>query len=157
MRRFVNIIFYIGFLFFGGGFLIALGQFILYNGMGDIFEYIKANNPEIDCEITFSNKIEITNIHYRYMVSGQLYESIESIATSSIKIKNIQIDEIYYNKAFPSLNYIGDNTLSMRKAKIGMIVMGFFFLFIFLIYLFADIEKWIGVYTKGEYKSSIKK
>lgn len=156
-KTFMDIVFYIGFLFFGGGFLIAFGQFILYNGMGEIFEYIKADNAEIIHDTNVLNKMEITDILYRYTVNNDLYEMKESIATSSIKKKNIHINEIYYNKLFPSLSYVGDNNLSLRKAKTGMITMGFFFLFIFLIYKFADMDKWIGVYTRGEYKSSRKK
>jgi len=152
MKTFIKIVFYFGFLFFGGGFLIALGQFTLYNGYGNSFEYLKANNAKIDYEITFSNKIEITNIYYSYTVNNKLYESKESIATSSIERRDIRIDEIFYNKYFPSLSYVGDEKLSLRKAKSGMIIMGFFFLFIFLIYKFADMDKWIGVYTRGEYK-----
>ena len=157
MNTFMKFVFYVGFLFFGGGFLIAFLQFALYNGFGDFFEYVKANDAKIDYAITFSNKIEITNIHYSYTVNNKLHESKESIATSSIEKKEIRIDEIYYNKDFPSLSYVGDKMLSLRKAISGMIIMGFFFLFIFLIYKFADMDKWIGVYTRGEYKSSRKK
>lgn len=58
MRSFINIIFYIGFLFFGGGFLIAFGQFILYNGVGQCFTYVKADNAQINYEITHPKQIE---------------------------------------------------------------------------------------------------
>ncbi len=156
MSTFMKFIFYIGFFFFGGGFLVALSQYIAYNGFGKIFEYIEANNAKIDYETTLSNKIEITNIYYSYLVNNKLYDSKESIATSSIKTRSVRIDKIYYNENFPSLNYVGDNKLNLRRAKSGMIIMGFFFTFIFLIYKFADMDKWIGIYTRGEYKSSRK-
>jgi hypothetical protein len=152
----MKFIFYAGFLFFGGGFLVALFQYFAYNGFGNVFEYVKADNAKIKSEITFSNKIEITNIYYLYTVSDKLYESKESIATSSIKERGVRIDEIYYNRTFPSFNYVGDKILSLRKAKTGMVVMSVFFLFIFLIYKYADMDKWVGVYTRGEYKSSRK-
>lgn len=154
MNTFIKLIFYAGFLFFGGGFFIALLQFFLYNGIGNSFEYLKADNAEIDFEITFSNKIEITNIYYSYTANKKIYESQVSIASSSIGKRKIRIDEIYYNKNFPFLSFVGDKNLSLRKAKSGMIIMGSFFLFIFLIYKSADMNKWIGIYTRGEYKRS---
>lgn len=154
MNGIVKFIFYIGFLFFGGGFLIAFGQFVLYNGFGNIFDYAKAENAKIEYDKAYINKLETTEIYYQYCVKDKLYTCIASIISSSIEKKGIKIDEIYYNETFPSLNYIGDNRLRLRQAKTGMVVMGFFFLFIFLPYLFADLDKWIGVYTRGEYKSS---
>ncbi len=154
MNRFMKIIFYVGFLFFGGGFFVALFQYIAYNGIGNSFEYVEASNAKIDYETTFSNKIEITNIYYSYIVDNELYDFKESIATSSIRKRNINIDKIYYNKVFPSLSYVGEKNLSLRQAKSNMIIMGSFFAFLFLIYKFADVNKWVGVYTRGEYKSS---
>ncbi|MDL2213717.1 hypothetical protein LJC29_07090 [Bacteroides sp. OttesenSCG-928-N06] len=157
MRKLVNTIFYIGFLFFGGGFLIAFGQFVLYNGVGDLFSYVKAENAEINYETYLSNKFEITDIIYTYEANNKSYSSRESIATLAIEREGIQINKVYYNKTFPTLSYIGNNGLSLRKAQTGMVVMGSFCLFLFSIYKFADIDKWIGVYTRGEYKSSKKR
>ena len=157
MNTFVKSVFYIGFLFFGGGFLIAFGQFVIYNGFGNVFKYVQVVDAKIDYEITMFNKMEITDIYYLYTVNDKLYESKESIANSSIEKKGIHIDEIYYNKNFPSLSYVGDNNLSLRKAKTGMIVMVIPFMFLFLIYKFADMDKWIGVYTRGEYKKTRQK
>lgn len=154
MKSIVYFILYIGFLFFGGGCLIAFGQFVLYNGLGNIFDYAKAEDAKIEYDKGYLNKLETTEIYYQYCVNDKRYASTESIVTSCIKDEGINIDEIYYNESFPSLNYIGNNKLRLRGAKTGMVVMGFGFLFILFPYLFADLDKWIGVYTRGEYKSS---
>ena len=156
MGKIFQVVFYFGLLFFGGGLLVAFGQFILYNGMGELFDYERACDAEITYGKSFSNKIEITHIDYVYAVGGRTYNSKETIATSSIEKKGLRIDEVYYNRTFPGLSYVGNNKLSLRKAKTGMIVMGFFFSFILLIYLLADRGKWIGVYTRGEYKGGRK-
>ena len=36
MNTMIKFIFYAGFLFFGGGFVIAFSQFVIYNGLGNI-------------------------------------------------------------------------------------------------------------------------
>ena len=66
-------------------------------------------------------------------------------------------NSVYYNKKIPFLSYVGTKELKLNSPESGMVVFGFFFLFIFLIYRYADMDKWIGVYTRGEYKSSRKK
>lgn len=154
MKRILNIIFYIGFLFFGGGFMIAFCQFIAYNGLGNVFEYEKAEDAKIHQEAGFLNKIEIVTIHYSYTLNNQTYNATESIAISAIKKANMQIDEVFYNRTFPSLSYVGNNKLKLTQAKVGMLVMGAFLIFLGLIFIFIDKDKWIGVYTRGEYKSS---
>jgi len=156
MKGFIKLVFYVGFLFWGGGFLIEFSQFCLYNGVSDFFVYVKADDAIINYEKTFSKEMEITNIYYSYIVNNKLYESKETSATSVLIERGVRINEIYYNKNFPSFSYVGDNNHSLRKAKVGMVIFGFFFLFIFLIYKFADMDKWIGIYTRGEYKSSKK-
>ena len=152
VKKIYIIIVYFGFVMFGGGFLIAFGQFVVFNGFGNFFEYVKADNAEIDYEI----ETRFTNIHYSFIVNNRLFESKETIANSFIKERDVQIDEVFYNKHFPSLNFVGNNQLRLRQANVSMFIMGFFFLFIFLIYRFADTDKWIGVYARGEYKSSRK-
>ena len=51
MKLFVKLVFSIGFLFLGGGFLLAFLQYIAYNGFGDIFEYVKPEYLETRVEI----------------------------------------------------------------------------------------------------------
>jgi len=153
----MKLVFYLGFLFWGGGFLIGFCHFFLYNGFGNMFEYVKADNAEINYEITFLNKVEITDITYSYIVNKKLYESKESISNSAIERRGVHIDEIYYNSNLAFLSYVGDKELSLKKAKTEMIISGIPFIFFFLMYKFADMDKWIGIYTRGEYKSSKKR
>ena len=155
MKAFVKLIIYIGFLFFGGGFLIALGQFIIYNGMGNIFEYVKPADVETSVEMDSIG--ETQTIYYKYKVQGKEYTSKQSVYTGRIAENDFYVTNIYYNKTFPFFSYIGDKSLKLRSPISGMIIMGFFFLLFFMINKFADMDKWIGVYTRGEYKSSKRK
>ena len=150
----MKIVFYVGFLFFGGGFLIALGQLTLYNGFGNSFEYVEANNIEYTIQIDTVYQNEQYTINYSYVVNGKLYNTKDIFYSSYIKKSGKNIERLYYNKFFPSIAYIEDNGLYIRRSKINMFIMAVPFLFIFLIYKFADMDKWIGVYTRGEYKST---
>ena len=66
MKLFVKLVFSIGFLFLGGGFLLAFLHYIAYNGFGDIFEYVKPEYLETRVEI---NSIrETKTIIYNYTI-----------------------------------------------------------------------------------------
>ena len=155
MKLFVKLIFVANFLFLGGGFLIAFFQFIAYNGFGDIFEYVK---PErLETYVRIDSIKETKTIFYKYVVDQKVYESKQSVYIPSIAECDFYENSVYYNKKIPFLSYVGTKELKLNSPESGMVVFGFFFLFIFLIYRYADMDKWIGVYTRGEYKSSRKK
>lgn len=151
MKKIVNFIFYIGFLFFGGGFLIAFGQFVLYNGMGNLFEYLPSDKSIIEKK---TDRMP-NQLIYKYYIDDVEYTGSQNI--SSVIISDINIDStiVLYNKYLK--NYSMIQGISGRSSKswdnsVGMVIMGFFFTFIFLIYKFANMNKWIGIYTKGNYK-----
>jgi hypothetical protein len=156
MKLFIKIIFYANFLFWGGGFLIAFCQFVVYNGFGNVFEYLSPKEKTSFIEKDSVNNYEIFVMNYSYIVNEKEYKDKESVVVNAVDKNDFYIDNIFYNKTIPSLSYVGNNRLKLISAKSGMIIFGFFFLFIFLIYKFADMDKWIGVYTRGEYKSSRK-
>lgn len=143
------------FLFLGGGFLIAFFQFIAYNGFGDIFEYVKPE--QLETHVKIDSIKETKTIFYKYVVNQKVYESKQSVYIPSIAECDFYENSVYYNKKIPFLSYVGTKELKLNSPESGMVVFGFFFLFIFLIYRYADMDKWIGVYTRGEYKSSRKK
>lgn len=151
----MKLIFYSNFLFWGGGFLFAFLQYIAYNGIGDMFEYVKPEYLETHVEIDSIKKRK--TIIYKYIIDEKKYESKQSISISKITARDFYESNVYYNKQIPCLSYIGKKGLKLRSNKIDMCITGFFFLFIFIIYRYADMDKWIGVYTRGEYKSSRKK
>ena len=155
MKLFVKLIFVANFLFLGGGFLIAFFQFIAYNGFGDIFEYVKPE--QLETHVKIDSIKETKTIFYKYVVNQKVYESKQSVYIPSIAECDFYENSVYYNKRIPCLSYIGKQGFKLRSTKIDMCITGFFFLFIFLIYRYADMDKWIGVYTRGEYKSSRKK
>ena len=151
----MKFVFYVGFLFFGGGFLVALFQYVAYNGFGNVFEYAKPEHIETCVKI---DSIEGTiTIFYKYWIDKREYNSKQSVYIDKIPKYDFYESNVFYNKQIPFLSFAGNKELKLRSPTSGMIIFGFFFLFIFLIYKFADIEKWIGVYTRGEYKSSRKK
>ena len=145
MKIFVNIIFWIGFLFFGGGFLITFGKFIAYNGFGNIFEYVKPENIETAVEIDSLKKNK--TIFYSYFVDSKTHSAKQTLYMPNIDKYNFYEGNIYYNKTIPSLSYIGNNKLRLRQEKVGMIISGFFFLLYFLIYKLANIDRMIAQYT----------
>jgi hypothetical protein len=156
MNTFVKIIFYFGFLFWGGGFLVSLLQYFAYNGFGNVFEYKKADYFCISNDTT-SMPAKLT---YEYIVDERKYKDYQNVSTETAKLENTTQFTVLYNVSFNNFSIIKE--LKGRETKtwdqtVGMIIFGFFFLFIFLIYKFADMDKWIGVYTRGEYKSSKKK
>ena len=97
---------------------------------------------------------ERETILYKYVIDKKVYKSKQFIHILRIAARDFYESNVYYNKQIPCLSYIGKKGLKLRSTKIDMCITGFFFLFIFLIYKYADMDKWIGVYTKGEYKSS---
>jgi hypothetical protein len=155
MKTFIKIIVYFGYCFFGGGFLIAFGHYIAYNGLGNFFEYAPANVISVQKE-TYQTPNKLL---YEYSVNNKAYRGYQNISSTKIEqISNNQI-VVLYNKTFNNISMIQDITGKSSKTweqTVGMLVFGLPLLFIFLIYTFADMDKWIGVYTRGEYKSSRK-
>ena len=71
MKLFVKLVFSIGFLFLGGGFLLAFLQYIAYNGFGDIFEYVMLACLEMHVETDSVKEREI--ILYKYVIDKKLW------------------------------------------------------------------------------------
>ena len=71
MRNLVNIIYYIALIVYGGAFLFAFGQFVVYNGLGDFFDYIKVEEPEVNIEI--DSVMEKKTIFYAFLATGALW------------------------------------------------------------------------------------
>ena len=159
VKKIYIIIVYFGFLFFGGGFLIVFGQFTLYNGFGNFFEYLPAD------EFTISKGREDRmprQFIYQYSVAGRTFDGSQTVSTETFENTDINKIVVFYNRVFNFSSMLegieGESELSKSGEQIyGMVIFGFLFQFIFLIYKFADMDKWIGVYTRGEYKSSRKK
>lgn len=154
MRTFVKIIFYIGFLFFGGGFLVGLFQYFAYNGFGNVFEYTK---PEyVETSVTIDSTKNTKTISYIYWVNKKEYSSKESVAINKIQKYDFYETNIYYNKHIPSLSYVGSYKLKLRSPVMGMIIMGCFFLLILSMYIFGDMDKCIAIYQGGNIKNNKK-
>lgn len=126
--------------------------YITHNGVGNIFSY--APTSVIDFSIDF--KQQPVTINYSYKVNQKKYSGAQEVAVEvAEEIQNTEIT-ILYNKTFPMISEIKDisgNSSKLNECiwKMGLTFIGF--LFAFLILKFADHEKWIGVYARGEYKS----
>ena len=157
MKAFVKLVVYIGFLFWGGGFLIAFSLFIAYNGLVPIFKYQEADQFTI---LYGDTTIMPARLVYEYEVNGEKYANYQNVSTDIARLNNFAGYSIVFNTTFPKLSMVKE--LKGREAKswdytTGMFVFGFFFLFIFFLYKFGDLDKWIGLYTRGEFVSSKKK
>jgi hypothetical protein len=69
MKLFIKIIFYANFLFWGGGFLIAFCQFVVYNGFGNIFEYIPSEKSMVERNLDHMPR----QLVYEYSVNGKMF------------------------------------------------------------------------------------
>lgn len=146
LRNLYRIIIYIGFIFFGGGFLIAFGQFIIYNGIGIFFEYIPAEKIIVQKETSTTPK----QFQYEYIVNNKRYTGTQNVSTEVLNETETSNVVILYNKNFNSFSKI--QGISGKSSKVwdqtvGMIIFGFFFIIIFVIYKFSDLDKWIRIYT----------
>lgn len=97
---------------------------------------------------------------YKYIIDGKEYQSYQNVSTETAKLDDFSQFTVLYNTTFHKVSVIKE--LKERETKtwdqmVGMIIFGFFFIFILVVYKFADMDKWIGVYTRGEYKSSKRK
>ena len=155
MGKIFQVVFYFGLLFFGGGLLITFGRFAVYNGLGGIFKYEVADNSRIRGD-TISLPAKLV---YSYSINGNEYTDSQNVDIKTARMANSNKYTVLYNTTFNGFSLIKE--LERRETKtwdqtVGMMVFGIPFFFILLIYLLADRGKWIGVYTRGEYKGSRK-
>ncbi len=151
LKKFYRIIIYIGFIFFGGGLLITFGQFIIYNGMGNFFEYSRP--IKLETIVNIDSLLNDKTIYYKYFVDNKSYNSMQTVKINHIEEYSFYKTNIYYNTSIPAFSYIGSNKLKIRSMISGMLVSGFFLLFILVIYKFTNIDKWIGIYIGGKYQN----
>lgn len=155
MERLVELIgklaVYAGYLFFGGGILVGIGQYAVYNGFGNWFEYVKAE--QVEATTTHNSQKQTVRIDYTYWVNKRSYSSWLELTEKKIEAYNFYETEIYYNKKFPTFSYVGNKSqFKARQGKIGAIMCGIFFIFIFLVYNLSNREKWIKIYSGEAYQ-----
>lgn len=145
----MKFILYLIFIFTGGAFIFSLYQFTLYNGFGEWFEYNIAEDFHINKTIDSTSNTIIFD--YSFKASGQKFIEKESIFIPSLIKNNVNKNTVFYNKINPKYSYIGNNKIKVRQQITGMVISAFFFIVFFLIYKFEDLEKWEGIYFRGEY------
>jgi hypothetical protein len=147
-KRFYTIIIYIGYIFFGGGFLTAFGQFIIYNGFGETFEYVPASN----CKVARNIERMPCQLLYEYQdINGNEYKGVQNVSDKIAQEIDLESVDILYNKLFPFFSMV--KGIEGRSSKswdftVGMIVMGFIFLLLFILNTLGNVDKWIKRYEK---------
>jgi hypothetical protein len=130
--------------------------YIGYNGLGNTFNYVTPQRYTSTATQVDTIQKE-TVVTYSYWVSNKEYTAKQIMHWKGLKNYDHSTDSIYYNKQFPCLSYIKSKEFKQGSPIVGMVLGGLFFLIFFLIYRYADHDKWIGVYARGEYKPSNKK
>ena len=102
MKVFMKLVFYVGFLFFGGGFLIAFGHFVIHNGLGNIFEYKKADYFHISSDTTSMP----AKLIYEYVVNGKIHKGHQNVSTKIAKLEDLSKFTVLYNVHFNSFSLI---------------------------------------------------
>ena len=126
--------------------------YVAHNGLGDIFSYV----PTIAMNVSIDLKKRPAVINYSYKVNQREYSGAQEVAGNvAQKLQKTEV-AILYNETFPMISEIKNikgksSKLHECTLKMGLGFIGF--LFAFLIWRFADHDKWIGVYARGEYKS----
>lgn len=147
--RFIRLVFFISYVFWGGLGLYSLGDLLLRNVWGDLFPVEAAAPIWIDYE---RKKDGLTLIQYGFQVDGKLYKGERRVADWIIeerlpKSKNeIQIS---YNGMIPQVNFIEELGMKMKNGYVGLAVSGFFLALTLLVDFFCDRHRWADRYQKA--------
>ncbi|WP_455496564.1 hypothetical protein [Coprobacter sp.] len=151
MKTFVKMIFYLNFLLTGGAFMFSFCQFVLYNGFGNMFEYKTAEYFVINRDTV----PEPSKLIYEYVANGKKYHSFQYFSPDIAKSADLSKFNVIYNTTFKNISVIKESNsqgIRIQGQVILMIIFGAAFLLMFLIYRFADLDKWIRIYTGEEYR-----
>lgn len=132
----------------GIGCLYSVIMYIAYNGLGDVFKYMPVD------KFSYSMKIDSvsrpTNIlEYQYEIDGHTYNSEHRFFVEDMK-ENIGSIRVLYNSTFEYLSMVEgvpNENYMQRLYLVRICTSLIFFLFAFLIYKFANHDKWINIYS----------
>lgn len=142
-------IFYLIFIITGGAFIFSLYQFTLYNGFGEIIKYLPVEKIGINTDTTRMPM----RIQYSFIIDGKVIHDTQNVSIMIAKTVDVDTLTVLYNKTFNKSilkNITGKSSKTIDHIT-GMQISAFFFIVFFLIYKFGDLEKWEGIYFRGEY------
>ena len=144
--RFLRFFFIVGYIFWGGMLIHAIGELTLRNAWINIFE-IKQVKPT---EIKFiPQEKESTKIEYSFAFNGEIYNGNRTVINKIIEERLPSDKEeikISVNTKFPKTNYIDELGLKTRSGNVGIVLSLIFLAFIGLIDLLGDKDKWLKIY-----------
>ncbi len=145
----MKFILYLIFIVTGGVFIFSLYQFTLYNGFGEIITYVPVEKKSINTDTTRMPM----RIQYSFIFDGKVIHDTQNVSNRVAKTVNVDTLTVLYNKTFNKsvLKNITGKSSKTIDHKTGMQISAFFFIIFFLIYKFGDLEKWEGIYFRGEY------
>ncbi|WP_291528812.1 hypothetical protein [Bacteroides sp. UBA939] len=139
----------------GSALLYSIIMSVMYNGIGNIFKYIPVDHYSYTLENDTTAKRNRIVLKYQYSFDNHTYNDEHPFLAEDM-IVNVDSAVVYCNSVIPSFSMMEGVPNSSYKQKLYLVqicVSFFFFLFAFLIWRFADHDKWIGVYARGEYKT----
>ena len=119
---------------------------MLRNAWLDLFE-IKETTPTYIEFIDLEK--ESTRIKYLFEYDRKTYEGSRDVNNEIIKKKlpkNNKEIKVSYNTLVPKVNYLRQLDLKNKTGNVGIIVSGFFLVFLMLIDLIGNKEKWLKIY-----------
>jgi len=136
MRKLIKTVFILGILFWGSFLGYAIGKMIVFNGLGNYYEF--SCEPAYDFQ--FLDDTRFYKISYSYNDKGNIYRKTEEVSKELFSDQLGGIPEklrICYNLTFPTQSYIENINLGIIQARNGIIISSFFIAFISVIYLLA--------------------
>ena len=146
---------YAGLFVCGSAFLFSIIMYVMYNGIGNVFKYVPADNCSYILENDTAVKRPSMVLKYQYRFRNQTYNGEHSFFSEDMR-ESLDSVTVYCNTVIPSLSMVKGVPNSVYKQRHYLVHICISFLgvlFTFLIWRFADHDKWIGVYARGEYKS----
>ncbi len=131
--------------------MFSFCQFVLYNGFGNMFEYKTAEQ----FVIIRDPRPQSTRLNYEYIADGNKYFSFQHFPLEIAKSADLSQFTVIYNTTFKNISVIKKSDvqkINVQYPVTYMVIFGAAFLLMFLIYRFADLDKWIRIYTGEEYR-----
>ena len=103
---------------------------------------------------------EPSRLIYEYVENGKKYHSFQYFSPDIAKSADLSQFTVIYNTTFKNISVIKESNMQgirIQGQVLLMVIFGAAFLLMFLIYRFADLDKWIRIYTGEEYRNRRKK
>lgn len=139
MKTIVNILFFIGIVFWITFIFIDSFKILSLNGFGNHFHMCE---PEISSIKIDTDSID-TIITYTYIVAGKKFDNKYEMYSEYYNKCNLDTLIIKYNETFPEISYIEGINLKTRQSCIGLGFSIFFLSILFLLWKLISKFYWV--------------